>query len=65
MFNWFIHRGGVTLSQEEARTAIKALRRSTEAMPEATETFRSRDMRAYREMRLAERIGTMIGAHEQ
>jgi hypothetical protein len=50
----------ITLAGEEARTAIGALRRSAEAMPDPSETIRSREMRAKREVRLADAIGNRI-----
>ena len=50
----------VTLSGEEARTAIRALERSACAMPEPTETFQAREMRSTREIRLAKAIGLRL-----
>lgn len=62
---WPFRREMVALSGEEARTALKALQRSSEAMPDMTETFRSREMRAMRETKLAARISRMIKETEQ
>lgn len=62
---WPFSNRSVGLSQEEARTVLMALQRSAEAMPDMTETIRSREMRAQRETKLAARIGRMIKETEQ
>jgi hypothetical protein len=49
-----------TLTDEEARTVINALRRSREAMPDMTETIASREIRAKREQRIERRISAQL-----
>lgn len=49
-----------TLTDEEARTVINALRRSREAMPDMAETVGSREIRAKREQRIERRIAAQL-----
>lgn len=58
MFRW-LFGDTVTLSGEEARTAILALRRSAKAFDMA-ETMQAQQMRASRELKLASRIGDRL-----
>lgn len=41
---------------DEIAVCIKALQRSSQAMPDDCETFKSREVRAMRETRLADRL---------
>lgn len=53
---WFSAVPAITLTGEELAVAIRALQRSSAAMPELTETLLSREVRAARETKLADRI---------
>lgn len=46
----------ITLTGDELGLVIKALQRSSQAMPEQTETILSRNVRQSRETKLADRI---------
>jgi hypothetical protein len=55
-----VHVPTATMSGEDLAVAIKALQRSSEAMPDATETFLSREVRQAREVKLANRLRQAI-----
>lgn len=54
------HVPSVTLTGDELACAIRALQRSSEAMPDGNETFLSREVRQARETKLATRLRAAI-----
>lgn len=53
---WLSSVPSITLQGDELAIAVRALQRSSTAMPEQTETLLSREVRAARETKLADRI---------
>lgn len=53
---WLSTVPSITLQGDELAIAVRALQRSSAAMPEQTETLLSREVRAARETKLADRI---------